>query len=184
MTTKLIKKSSYKIIDNALDDAVFKNLSNLICSDTFSWYFNTQVAYRTDTVEQKNNPLTELQERYNNMYTHTVFVDNCLNTKESIRDAISPVNKMLNMKCLMRCKINNYGRTPELLHHQDHRDYPFKHKGALFYINDCDGLTVLEDGTEIKSVANRLLLFDPSKPHHSTTTTNAPRRININLNYF
>ena len=42
---------------------------------------------------------------------------------------------------------------------------------------------VLEDGTEIESRANRVLLFDPSKPHHSTSCTSDKRRVNININY-
>jgi len=54
----------------------------------------------------------------------------------------------------------------------------------LFYLNTNDGLTVLEDGTEIKSIENRILLHDASKPHHSTTCTDADRRVNINFNYF
>ena len=44
-------------------------------------------------------------------------------------------------------------------------------------------VTVLEDGTECESVANRLLLFDATKPHHSTTCTDQKRRVNINVNY-
>jgi hypothetical protein len=129
-------------------------------------------------------PLTELQQIYNDMYTHTIYVDDVINTKNEVWEKIQPIKQMLKIKSLMRIKVNNYPRTSKLIHHKNHMDYPFKHKGALFYVNDCDGLTVLEDGTEIESVANRLLLFDASKPHHSTTTTNKPRRININFNYF
>ena len=61
---------------------------------------------------------------------------------------------------------------------------PYKHKGAILYINDNNGKTILEDGTEIESKANRLLLFDASKPHNSTSCTDAKSRINININYF
>ena len=59
----------------------------------------------------------------------------------------------------------------------------FPHKGAIFYINTNNGFTVLEDGTEIASVSNRLLLFNPSEPHHSTSCTDVKRRVNINFNY-
>ena len=31
---------------------------------------------------------------------------------------------------------------------------------------------------------NRAIFFDPSVPHTSTNTTNAKRRVNININYF
>ena len=43
---------------------------------------------------------------------------------------------------------------------------------------------ILADGTKIKSVANRALLFDPFEFHSSTTTTDAKARFNMNVNYF
>jgi len=46
------------------------------------------------------------------------------------------------------------------------------------------GLTVLEDTIEIKSIENRLLLFDASVPHHSTTCTDDKCRVNVNFNFF
>ena len=184
MPTKLRKNSSYEIIDDALDYKQFENVRDFICSDTFSWYFQKTVTYQTGHSELLKEPLTELQQIYNDMYTHTIYVDDVINTKNEVWEKIQPITQMLKIKSLMRIKVNNYPRTSKLIHHKNHFDYPFKHKGALFYVNDCDGLTVLEDGTEIESVANRLLLFDSSKPHHSTTTTNKPRRININFNYF
>ena len=65
-----------------------------------------------------------------------------------------------------------------------HVDYPYSHKAAIFYINTCDGYTKLEDGTKIDSVANRMLLFDASKPHTPSDCTNQSVRVNINFNYF
>ena len=84
---------------------------------------------------------------------------------------------------LIRVKANLYLRTDEIEHHDTHVDYDFENNAAILYINTNNGLTVLEDGTEIESVANRLLFFDGSKPHHSTTCTDQKRRVNINVNY-
>ena len=55
--------------------------------------------------------------------------------------------------------------------------------GAIFYVNTNDGLTVLDNEVEIDSVSNRLLVFDGSTMHHSTTCTNQKRRVNINFNF-
>ena len=41
-----------------------------------------------------------------------------------------------------------------------------------------------EDGSKIENVANRILLFDASKPHQTTTCTNDKFRVTINFNYF
>ena len=65
-----------------------------------------------------------------------------------------------------------------------HIDYPFPHKGAILSLNTCNGYTKLEDGTKVDSVANRILLFDASTPHCSTTTSDTTARFNININYF
>ena len=92
--------------------------------------------------------------------------------------------KLLDIKALIRIKINMYPNTEILKEHGMHIDFPFSHKTALLSINTCDGYTKLEDGTKIDSVANRILLFDASTPHTSSTCTNQPVRVNININYF
>ena len=65
-----------------------------------------------------------------------------------------------------------------------HIDTEYSHKAAILSINTCDGYTKLKDGTKIDSIENRILLFDASKPHTPSTTTDQPVRINININYF
>ena len=39
------------------------------------------------------------------------------------------------------------------------------------------------DGKKFDSVGNRILFFDPTQPHHSTSTTDVKRRLNVNINY-
>ena len=65
-----------------------------------------------------------------------------------------------------------------------HIDYEYEHKGAIFYVNTNNGYTILEDGTKIESIANRLLKFKPHLTHTSTYCTDAKVRANININYF
>ena len=63
--------------------------------------------------------------------------------------------------------------------------FSFKHKSAIFYINNNDGYTILNNGkTKIESIANRILFFDSTKNHSSTHCTNDHARVNININYF
>ena len=92
--------------------------------------------------------------------------------------------KKIDVKTLIRVKINSYTKEDKLIEHDLHTDYDYSNNGAIFSINTCDGYTKLEDGTKIESVANRMLFFDASKPHCSTNTTNQARRVNINFNYF
>ena len=159
-----------QIIDNALGSKEFEKIQKVMMSCQFPWYYNKVVV---------DTPNDALEDNY--YFTH-LFYNQYVPVSEAF-NLIRPLIKLLNPRSLMRAKANSYTATKELVHHGDHTDFPFEHKGAILYLNTNDGLTVLKDGTEIESVANRLLLFDASKPHHSTTCTDQKRRVNINVNY-
>jgi len=50
-------------------------------------------------------------------------------------------------------------------------------------LNTNDGYTIIGD-EKVESIENRLLRFDATKMHHSTTCTDQQYRANINFNYF
>ena len=83
----------------------------------------------------------------------------------------------------MRALVKFYPYTETVHEHSPHVDYPFSNYGAVFSLNTCDGFTRLSDGTKVESVENRMVFFDSSKPHNSSTTSNASGRFNINLNF-
>ena len=84
---------------------------------------------------------------------------------------------------LLRAKSNLYGRTQELVHHDNHIDMAFPHKGGIFYVNSNNGGTRFEDNTFIESVRNRALLFSGKISHETVTQTDTNFRFNININY-
>ena len=86
------------------------------------------------------------------------------------------------LKSLIRAKCNFYGHTHEIVEHQSHTDYEYEHIAAVFSLNTCDGYTRIGD-TIVESVENRIVFFDGSKIHNSTSTSNKKGRFNINLNF-
>jgi len=70
-----------------------------------------------------------------------------------------------------------------LREHGQHVDYDFPSHAAIYSLNTCNGFTRLQDGTKVDSIANRLLIFDGSEVHNSSTTTDQKGRYNINFNY-
>ena len=96
------------------------------------------------------------------------------------------ITSKLYIESLFRIKCNLYfpSKSGKVQHHASHKDANFKHQGALFYLTTCDAPTTMADGTEIESIENRLLLFDPATQHFSSSPTNSPYRVTINFNYF
>ena len=160
----------YTIKDNFLNEADYENIKNIILGEEFPWYFQQEVTYFT-----KHKP--------HFFWGHVFFRQN-QGITSSFFKILVPILKKLDIKALIRIKANLYSRDDKIKEHEKHVDYSFKHKGALFSVNTCNGFTMLADGTKIKSVGNRLLLFDTSQPHHSSTCTDAKVRVNINFNYF
>ena len=98
-----------------------------------------------------------------------------------------PLIDKLNIRLddIMRMKANLYPRTQRRVHHRSHVDYqPGSGFTALFYLNTNNGLTVVDGKKKIKSVENRMLFFDGSQKHHSTTCTNTNFRITVNFSIF
>lgn len=166
----------HEVIDNFLPEEQFKGLYNLITNpNQFSWFYHDSIA--TDNDKDKSHFYF-----CHVFYSRGVPNSNLFNELGNIWDALDKNNHSL--KSLIRAKANLFTRTPTLVEHDMHKDYAFEHKGGLFSLNTCNGYTLLEDGTKINSVANRMLIFDASKNHASTSCTNENVRININFNFF
>lgn len=92
----------------------------------------------------------------------------------------------INIFSLFRVKANLYfpSKTEQVTHHASHIDAEFKHNGALFFLTNCNAPTTMADGVGIESKENRLLLFDASTPHSSSSPSDALYRSTININYF
>ena len=168
--------NNFEIFDNVLPKQDFLKIKNLMYESQFPWFFSKNITY-----EGENN---------NDMFymTHT-FLNNSKklqhsNFLQNISPIIDKIDEKCDIKCIIRIKGNLYPNQGKMIIHNNHKDYEYKHKGALFYINTNNGFTILNNKTKIDSVENRLLLFDPHIEHCSTSCTDAQARININFNFF
>tara|TARA_R100000458_G_C8142987_1_gene153421 strand:+ start:139 stop:648 length:510 start_codon:yes stop_codon:yes gene_type:complete len=167
-----------KVIENFLPQATFDEFQKIILSNKAKFNIITNVDAQPDAIPQ---------EEYWSWYLiHMVYWNDSPYSDwfQPIYNEFIPRLRGLKIfKSLMRIKINAFPYTETIHEHNKHVDYTFKHLGAIYYLNTCDGYTKLKDGTKIDSIANRLLIFDASEPHQSTTTTTARLRYNINFNF-
>ena len=174
---KMTEKTNYEIIDDYLPQKEFQEIQTIfmetspIHKENIGWIYTSTVA---DKNESKNWKYFYMNHMicFNSMVISPFF------------DYILPALNKLDVKSLIRIKCNLFPNSEKVHEHDMHIDFDFSHKGAILYINSCNGYTKLEDGTKIDSVANRILFFDPSTPHCSTTTSDTTARFNINFNYF
>jgi hypothetical protein len=161
----------YEVIDNYLPQEQFESIRDIMMGLNFPWYYNPNVANKNE-------------DKYiNSMYFIHIF---CIRSvvNSGFFELIQPLFNKIDAKALIRVKGNMYPNVGSLLENDRHVDYEFEHKGAIYYLNTNNGPTVLEDGTKIDAVENRILFFDPSKEHYSTHCTDQKTRVNININYF
>jgi hypothetical protein len=166
-------KLNYQIIDNFLPVDDFEAIKiTLTTPQATAWFYNDVIAGGDDLT---NNP----SDYY---FTHLLYSD--YRIRSDLFKLFEGMLKQLDAKAVVRIKGNMYPNTPKVQHHADHQDYDFSHKAALLFVNDNNGFTVLDNKISIESKANRVLIFDPTIPHHSTTCSDQKFRMTVNFNYF
>ena len=189
-----------------MEEEEFKKIQDFFMGPSIGWSYTSDVLIGNtedtgvwlDTTLSKNTPGTqEYFEDLKNMYfekrknninnsfymTHMIYFhpNGVLSPAYNV---ILPLLAKMNISALHRIKANLFPNQGKQDVHPPHADLSYTHDGAIFSINTNDGYTLLKDGTKVKSVANRLLLFDPSLKHSSTTPTDTKVRVNINFNYY
>ena len=166
--------TTHKIIENFLSEDYFKEIQEAVVWNLdFPWFIQNNVVSDKDCSGYDESHWYAM---------HLAYSKACPRGKTY--DLLVPfINLIPDLHALIRVKYNFYAQTPEIIDHAKHIDYDFENKGAILYLNTCNGYTRLHDGTKIENIENRLLLFDPQKLHNSSTTTNSKGRFNININY-
>jgi hypothetical protein len=166
-----------KIIDNFLEKELFTKLQERIMNYGVCWYF----APFTDENIETNDQF---------YFGHNIYVNH--QWSSNLSAAIQPLISKINPLAINMIRANLMTKSEKHIESEFHTDLnrnsPTTEKSnkwttALYYINDCNGYTRLEDGSIIDSRANRLLTFPSDIKHLGATCTDEKRRVLINLNY-
>jgi hypothetical protein len=165
-----------KIIDNAISVENLNIIQEIMLGCAFPWFYNTHTID-----EHTSSGLNDFQ------FTHQFYVDaNRYGYPESNHfNIIKPILEILKCRILIRAKANLRVVAPE----KDmvagwHRDYEYKSKTAIFYVNSNNGYTMFrESGKKVESVENRLVVFPTELEHCGVSCTDNKQRVVINFNF-
>jgi hypothetical protein len=162
---------SIEVIDDFLDKKDHELILNTMNSNNFPWYCTQYVANEFAS--------SDLSKEENFYFSHLFYDKYEFTTGES--QLIVPIMKLINPTAIVRIRANlTYPQKQKSAGF--HIDESFNGKTAVYYVNTNNGKTIFEDGKEVDSVANRILIFD-SNIYHSPVFSDDKRRIVINLNW-
>ena len=175
-----MKEKIYKVFDDVLSKENLKHLQDIFFNEGMTWF------YRDSTVHYSNDDDTYY-------FSHALFYNN-EPTSGSFNTVFNFFKKILDIRSIIQIRANlTLNPNIELYTgwHTDTEPYNLLNgeevdfKTAIFYLNTNNGSTFLnkENTTEVKAIANRLLVFDGSILHRNKYTTDEKRRIIINFNY-
>jgi hypothetical protein len=180
-----------EIIDNFLPKEEFETIKNFVFNGEIPLFYQHNTLPFDDAYAYKESGKSdELNEKFNisetgHPFFFHMFFDN-LKTVSNWDSAYRPVLDKVEPLSIIRGKLNVNINTKTHISSGWHFDLPSKsnYMTLLYHLNDNNGYTLFEDGTKVKSVANRLIKIPGNLIHTGITQTDEPTRAFITFNYF
>lgn len=184
-----------EVIDNFINQIMAEQIEYSICHEKFGWgycKYGTQIDYNTKYQFRNANTIDRPQ------FVHdlrTEFDKDIFIRKYLLHCMEDYFGRKFSDR-LIRAKINMLTRDPEYgvdNYHVPHIDYTGDIETAIYYVNDSDGdtfvfnekpdesLTEISIKERISPAKGRLVLFDSSYLHASSSPVISSERIVINL---
>ena len=171
---------TYEVIDNFLPEYQFKQLQTALLSETFPWYYNDRIYG-----EHAGKSITY-------QFIHMLYSveppwlgsTEYLEHGDILKNNLELACTSLKSTKLYKIKANT---RPKSFFNRGCKGYhidmlPCTHT-SIFYINTNNGYTKFKKGGKVKSVENRMVIFDSDDWHQGFTCTDQQRRVLINFNF-
>ena len=166
------------VIDDLLKDIQSEYIQQKIV-DEVPWFWGDTKTNQTDNL-------------YNYQFTHSFYSfehGGYSNYYQLVEPVVSGIGRTHRISGLSRIKGNLQPVTQERLVSDYHNDYTTEGVPdenmlvGIYYVNSNDGYTEFEDGTIVKSVANRLVLFSNTMKHRGVSQLDTKYRVVLNFNF-
>jgi hypothetical protein len=168
----------HKIIDNFLKDHEFEILKqNFVDSRMCPWFY-----FDKETLPDYTGPEIDSPKFTHGLFTGTIWANSGSNYIENVL-------RRLDVVYLYRAKVNLIPPTTvknKNRYHIDNKNFVengLRYSIGILFLNNNNGETILEDGTAIPTIENRMLII-PGNCLHTGTTATDDRRVFLNLNFF
>ena len=168
-----------KVIDNFLPSYQFNQIYSIMMGSDFPWYYNPTILD-----EDSDDYIKDRWQLSHTFHHHDKGAQSSFNT------LMEPIISRLEIKPdnLLRIKAN---LNPKTIFHRRggyHTDIIRSStrsnvKIALLYVNSNNGWTHIKGYGKVKSVANRMVIFDCNLFHSGYTCTDEKTRVLINFNW-
>ena len=156
-----------QVIDNFISPFYFKELQSLILGSKFDWYYNDFITSKGDSTFQ---------------FTHMLY-NHKMDRPDRFFKSLEHCFSGLKMKRIHRIKVNLRPRDVSNRRSGYHVDGLPCSTTAILYMNTNNGWTDFKKGGRVKSVANRVVIFDSNLEHRGVSCTDEDKRVVINFNY-
>ena len=181
-----------KIIENFVNDNFHKQVCESVIHDNMPWYFQTGTMWPGYESPPNIPNSYDAPQFVHSIYNEGKVVSNLAPLVDNIAWKLSLTENIYTGK-IFRAKINlNYQSItiPIDGHYKPHRDLidhnEVKSIIAIYYLNDCDGDTLIFDDTlniikRISPKANMLIYFDGKYLHAGSPPRKSNNRILLNM---
>ena len=155
-----------EVYDNFLSSYHFDIIQSFFMGDRVPWFWKDEVVYTNEPGDdyQFNTSIHD----HGNKYDSFSLIEPCI--------------AKLGCSSIGRIKANLRPKT--LFHRKSgyHIDCP-NVTTAVYYLNTNNGWTDIKGHGKVKSVSNRIVIFDSNLVHQGVTCTDEKRRVVLNFNY-
>ena len=155
------------MIDGFLPEDQFNHIQELLMGSWFPWYYNKSI----------------IKGEYSRFQFTHIFYKEKFEPSQYL-PLFDYTQRILGVEKLFKIKSNLMVKTLSSENTGFHIDgFIGARKTALLYINTNDGGTKFHNHDIIKSVANRMVIFDSNLEHAGITCTDQNTRVVVNFNY-
>ena len=164
-----------EVLDDFLTPSYHHELLDYVGSNRMEWFYQENISKREGIPELGMQGFSHM------LIHHDDYIEQSP-LKSLVMPLLFQIQDYLKSPRILRARLDMTLYHPTPLEHQPHIDMDGPHYSAVYYVNDSDGDTIIND-MRVCPKANSVVVFDGTIVHNGMSPSYHPNRIIINSNY-